>query len=222
IPGLVVHRGRLLEGRLALGTVLELRVDSARRNAIRRNHSATHLLHWALRQVLGSHAQQKGSLVGPDRLRFDFTHPKPLTKEELLRIEDLANGAILENHDVCTEQLSLDEAKSRGAMMLFGEKYGERVRVLTMGDSVELCGGTHARATGDIGLLKVTQEQGVAAGVRRIVAATGFGAIAYLRDLEATLDRSASLLKANPQDLPARIEKLLGSERALEKKLADT
>jgi alanyl-tRNA synthetase len=222
IPGLVVHRGRLLEGKLTVGEKAELAIDVERRNAVRRNHSATHLLHWALRQVLGSHAQQKGSLVGPERLRFDFTHPKPLSKEELVQIEDLANRAILANHSVATDQLSMEQAKSRGAMMLFGEKYGDSVRVLTMGDSVELCGGTHARATGDIGMLKVTGEQGVAAGVRRIVAATGFGAMAYLRELEDTLERSAALLKASPPDLPTRIEKLLASERALEKKLAET
>jgi alanyl-tRNA synthetase len=222
VPGLVVHRGRLESGSLAVGQNAELCIDTERRNAIRRNHSATHVLHWALRSVLGTHAQQKGSLVGPDRLRFDFTHPKPVSKEELLRIEDLANGAILENHPVQTDVLSMEEAKTRGAMMLFGEKYGERVRVLSMGDSVELCGGTHARATGDIGMLKVTSEQGVAAGVRRITATTGTGAIAYVRELEATLGQAAGLLKSTPPDVPMRIEKLVNSERSLEKKLADS
>jgi alanyl-tRNA synthetase len=222
IAGLVVHQGRLASGELARGMSAELSVNSARRDAIRRNHSATHVLHWALRTVLGTHAQQKGSLVGPDRLRFDFTHPKPVSKEELTRIEDLANGEILANHAVETARLSMSEAKARGAMMLFGEKYGEEVRVLSMGDSVELCGGTHARATGDIGMLKITAEQGVAAGVRRIIATTGTGAIAYVRELEATLSRAAGLLKANPQDLPTRIEKLLQQEKALEKRLADS
>jgi alanyl-tRNA synthetase len=172
--------------------------------------------------VLGTHAQQKGSLVGPDRLRFDFTHPKPVDRDELLRIEDLANGEILKNHAVQTDVLSMDEAKGRGAMMLFGEKYGDNVRVLSMGDSVELCGGTHARATGDIGMLKITSEQGVAAGVRRIVATTGTGAIAYVRELESTLGRAAGLLKASAQDLPTRIEKLLANEKSLEKRLADS
>jgi alanyl-tRNA synthetase len=222
IAGLVVHRGTLLRGQLRVSDVAELQVDEERREAIRRNHSATHLLHWALRKMLGGHAQQKGSLVGPERLRFDFTHGQALSKEQLVAIEDLANAEILKNQPVRTESMSMSDAKERGAMMLFGEKYGERVRVLTMGDSVELCGGTHARATGDIGMLKVISEQGVAAGVRRITATSGAGALKYLRELEHTLERAAELTKAGNLDLPTRIEKMLANERALEKKLAET
>lgn len=221
IDGLWTHRGTLSQGKLELGDRLTLTVDAARRNATRRNHSATHLLHWALRQVLGTHAQQKGSLVGPERLRFDFTHGKPLTEDELRRIEDLVNDRILLNVPVETAEVGIEEAKLKGAMMLFGEKYGERVRVLTMGESVELCGGTHAKATGDIGLLKITSEQGVAAGVRRITAITGQGAFAYVREIEQTLERAASLLKTNSAELPVRLERLLAQEKTLEKQVAE-
>lgn len=221
IDGLWVHRGKLESGKLSLGLSLTLSVDVARRNATRRNHSATHLLHWALRQVLGTHAQQKGSLVGPERLRFDFTHGKPVTDAELRQIEDLVNERILLNVPVETAEVGIEEAKTKGAMMLFGEKYGERVRVLSMAESVELCGGTHAKATGDIGFLKVTGEQGVAAGVRRISAITGQGALAYVRDIESTLERTAGLLKTNPSDLPSRLERLLAQEKTLEKQIAE-
>jgi alanyl-tRNA synthetase len=220
LPGLVVHKGRLVRGELRLGDSLQLQIDVARRSAIRRNHSATHLLHWALRSVLGSHVQQKGSLVGPDRLRFDFTHGQPLSGEEIERIEDLVNERILRNVPIQTELLPIERAKERGAMMLFGEKYGETVRVLSMTESVELCGGTHARATGDIGMLKITAEQGVAAGVRRITATTGEGTVAYLREVEGTLNRAAELSKAG-NDLTGRIEKLLANEKALEKKVQE-
>jgi alanyl-tRNA synthetase len=221
VAGLSVHRGLLETGELAVGASFELEIDSASSEAIRRNHSATHLLHWALRKVLGTHAQQKGSLVGPERLRFDFTHGQAISPAELTEIEDLVNERVLKNQAITTEILGLDEAKERGAMMLFGEKYTERVRVLSMLESVELCGGTHARATGDIGLLKVTGEQGVAAGVRRITATTGAGTVGYLRELEATLARAAELAKGSAQDLPGRIEKLVASERALEKKVQE-
>jgi alanyl-tRNA synthetase len=221
LGGLSVHRGVLEQGELAVGTALELEIDASRREAIRRNHSATHLLHWALRKVLGSHAQQKGSLVGPERLRFDFTHGQPLSAEEISQIEDLVNERILRNQSITTEILDIEQARERGAMMLFGEKYGDRVRVLSMLESVELCGGTHARATGDIGMLKVTGEQGIAAGVRRITATTGVGTVTYLRELEATLARSAELAKGTSADLPSRIEKLVASERALEKKVQE-
>ena len=221
IGGLVVHRGVLSQGKLRVGDVATLTIDTARRNAIRRNHSATHLLHWALRQVLGSHAQQKGSVVGPDRLRFDFTHGKPLTPQQIRQIEDLANARILDNAPVRTELLSLDDARQRGAMMLFGEKYGETVRVLSMSESVELCGGTHVNATGDIGLLKVVSEQGIAAGVRRITAITGTTALDYLRELETTVTRASELVKAGNLDLTARLEKLMASERTLQKQVAE-
>jgi alanyl-tRNA synthetase len=221
LAGLVVHRGKLEGGSLAVGDSVELEVDVPRRERIRKNHSATHLLHWALRQVVGSHAQQKGSLVGPDRLRFDFTHQKPLTPDELARIEELVNERALGNHPVRTEVLSMDQARERGAMMIFEEKYGDVVRLLSMGESLELCGGTHARATGDIGLFKIVSEQGVAAGVRRIIAVTGEGALAYVRELEATLGRAAKLVKTTPAALGEKLEKVLQHERALEKQVEE-
>ncbi|HXK19283.1 MAG TPA: alanine--tRNA ligase [Polyangiaceae bacterium] len=221
MAGLIVHQGKLLEGSLKLGESVELQVDEARRNRIRRNHSATHLLHLALRKVLGDHAQQKGSLVGPDRLRFDFTHTKPLSPQEIAQIEDLVNERTLGNYPVQTDVLSMDDARKRGAMMIFEEKYGDVVRMLTMGDSVELCGGTHARATGDIGLFKIVSEVGVAAGVRRIQAVTGDGALAHLREVEDTLQRAAHAAKASVQALPDKIEKLLVGEKALQKQVEE-
>jgi alanyl-tRNA synthetase len=178
-------------------------------------------LHWALRSVVGVHAQQKGSQVGPDRLRFDFTHSRPLSPEEIGRIEELVNARTLANHPVRTEVLTLDEARARGAMMIFEEKYGDVVRMLTMAESTELCGGTHARATGDIGLFKIVSEQGVAAGVRRIIAVTGEGALLYLRDLEAQLGRAARSAKTTPQALVEKIDKLVQHERALEKEVEE-
>ena len=221
IAGLTVHRGKLAQGSLKLGETVTLQVDEARRNRIRRNHSATHLLHLALRKVLGPQAQQKGSLVGPDRLRFDFTHNKPLSPEEIRQIEDLVNERTLNNYPVQTDVLNMDEARKRGAMMIFEEKYGDVVRMLTMGDSVELCGGTHARATGDIGLFKILSEVGVAAGVRRIQAVTGDGALAHLREVEDTLSRAAHAAKASVQALPEKIEKLLAGEKSLQKQIED-
>ncbi|MEI9939317.1 MAG: alanine--tRNA ligase [Pseudomonadota bacterium] len=219
ITGLVVHRGRVESGSLRVGDKLELSVDRARRDRTRRNHSATHLLHWALRTVLGSHAQQKGSLVGPDRLRFDFTSPRALSPEEISKVEDLVNQRTLANHAVQTEVLNMDEARARGAMMIFEEKYGDVVRMLSMAESTELCGGTHARATGDIGLFKIVSEQGVSAGVRRIIAVTGDGALAYLRDVEASFAKVVSLAKATPANVADKVEKLLLHERALEKQI---
>jgi alanyl-tRNA synthetase len=221
VTGLVVHRGKLEAGSLAVGDTVELAVDVPRRERIRKNHSATHLLHWALREVVGTHAQQKGSLVGPERLRFDFTHGKALSPEEIARIETLVNERTLGNHPVKTEILSMDQARERGAMMIFEEKYGDVVRLLTMAESMELCGGTHARATGDIGLFKIIGEQGIAAGVRRITAVTGEGALAYVRELEATLSLAAKLVKTTPTALGEKLEKVLGHERALEKKVEE-
>ncbi|HYQ28340.1 MAG TPA: alanine--tRNA ligase [Polyangiaceae bacterium] len=219
LTGLVAHRGRVESGTLHVGDRLELAVDSARRDRTRRNHSATHLLHWALRTVLGSHAQQKGSLVGPDRLRFDFTSPRALTPEEIAKVEDLVNQRTLANHTVQTEVLNMDEARARGAMMIFEEKYGDVVRMLSMAESTELCGGTHARATGDIGLFKIVSEQGVSAGVRRIIAVTGDGALAYLREVEASFAKVVGLAKATPANVLDKVEKLLQHERALEKQI---
>lgn len=219
VAGIVVHRGHVTSGSVAVGAEAKLLVDVARRERTRRNHSATHLLHWALRQVLGAHAQQKGSLVGPDRLRFDFTHNQPLTPEEITRIEDLVNGAILENAPIRTEVLTMEQARGRGAMMIFEEKYGDVVRMLTIGPSTELCGGVHARATGDIGLFKIVSEQGVAAGVRRILASTGEGSLAYVHGLEATVAEAARAAKTTPEGLTEKIGRLMDRQRALEKEV---
>jgi alanyl-tRNA synthetase len=169
--------------------------------------------------VLGSHAQQKGSLVGPERLRFDFTSPRAMTPEELSKVEDLVNHRTLANHTVRTEVLNMDEARARGAMMIFEEKYGDVVRMLSMAESTELCGGTHARATGDIGLFKIVSESGVSAGVRRIIAVTGDNSLAYLRDVEANFAKVVGLAKATPANVADKVEKLLQHERALEKQI---
>ncbi|WP_437274856.1 alanine--tRNA ligase [Sorangium sp. So ce375] len=222
LPGLVVHEGVVREGAIAVGQRVHLAVDHAARSSTRRNHSATHVLHWALRKVLGEHAQQKGSRVGPDVLRFDFTHNRPLTREEISRIEDLVNEKVLTNAKVTTEILPMDEARRRGAMAIFEEKYGDTVRMLTMTpEVVELCGGTHARALGDIGLFKITSEGGVAAGVRRILASTGLNALAYARGVEAELARARQVAKAQGGDLAEKIGKIVAHERELEKKIAE-
>jgi alanyl-tRNA synthetase len=227
---LFLHHGRLETGSLKPGDVVELSVDHARRTAIRANHSATHLLHEALRQVLGEHVAQKGSLVAPDRLRFDFVHQKPMTTEEIKRVEDLVNARVLENSTVETRLMALEDAKALGAMALFGEKYGEEVRVVSMGTpqpgankawSVELCGGTHVRRTGDIGLLTVVAESASSAGVRRIEALTADGARAYLSAAEERVKEAASVLKSRPEDLVDRVKQLLEERKALERQLAD-
>ncbi|MRG97727.1 alanine--tRNA ligase [Polyangium spumosum] len=222
LTGLVVHEGEIESGEVKVGEKVSLVVDHAARSATRRNHSATHLLHWALRKVLGEHAQQKGSRVGPDMLRFDFAHNKPLTREEIERIEDLVNNKVLENAPVLTEVLPVDEARKRGAVAIFEEKYGDVVRMLTMTqDSIELCGGTHARALGDIGLFKITGEGGVAAGVRRVFAATGKNALGYVRGLEDDIQKARQVAKAQGGDLAEKIGKIVAHERELEKKLAE-
>jgi len=208
VDGLTVHRGYLKQGSLKVGDELDLRVSSELRSATRRNHSATHLLHWALREVVGPTVTQKGSLVGPDRLRFDYSATKPLDAEQIRKVEDLVNAAVLANSDITTEVLPMDEAKARGAIGIFEEKYGDVVRVLRIGPSLELCGGTHAARTGDIGLVKVLSDGGLAAGVRRIEASTGLNALAHLRSVEGTLEETAALLKA-PRSLTAeRVQKL--------------
>ena len=190
----LVHSGMVEEGTLTPGAALVLDVDHARRSTIRQNHSATHLLHEALRQVLGDHVAQKGSLVAPDRLRFDFSHPKPMSAAEIERVEDIANDIVLQNAPVTTRLMAVDDAIASGARALFGEKYGDEVRVVAMGDdlagnalgwSVELCGGTHVRRTGDIGLISVVGESGVAAGVRRLEALTGEGGAQVRQSLGA-------------------------------------
>jgi alanyl-tRNA synthetase len=222
VTGLVVHLGSVKEGTLRVGDTLELEVDHERRTATRRNHSATHILHWALRKVLGEQAAQKGSLVGPDRLRFDFSHGKAVTPEQVNAIEDLVNTKVLTNAPIETEVLPIDVARARGAMAIFEEKYGDVVRVLTMSpDSVELCGGTHAGALGDIGLFKILSEGGVAAGVRRIEAATGMNALAYVRDLEGTVKNAARVARSGVHDLPDKLEKLVEQGRSLEKEVAE-
>jgi alanyl-tRNA synthetase len=222
VQGLVVHHAVVREGEVTVGASVTAEVDHRRRDATRRSHSSTHLLHYALRRVLGEQAQQKGSLVEPDRFRFDFTSGRALTAEERARVEDLVNEKILVNAPVETEVLPIDEAKKRGAVAIFEEKYGDVVRVLTMTpDSVELCGGTHARATGDIGLFKIVSEGGIAAGVRRIEARTGVEALKYVRSLESTLGQAAAAVKASGGDLVDKIEKLVLRERALDKKVIE-
>ncbi len=218
--GLVVHLGRLEGAAIEVGAEAELEVDHELRSRTRRNHSATHLLHWALRTVLGPQAMQKGSLVGPDRLRFDYAGSRPLTADETTRIEDLVNSKILVNAPIETEVLPMDEAKQRGAIGIFEEKYGAVVRMLTMtADSVELCGGTHASRTGDLGSFKILSEGGLAAGVRRIEAQTGTGAIAHAREVERELSDTAALLKAKRGELPDRVQKLLDRNKELQREI---
>ncbi|MFN3854015.1 MAG: alanine--tRNA ligase [Phreatobacter sp.] len=228
---LFVHQVTVDKGRLAVGLAVQLEVDHARRAAIRANHSATHLLHEALRQTLGDHIAQKGSLVAPDRLRFDFSHPKPLTDAELAAVEDLANRVLLANTPVVTRLMAVDEAIASGARALFGEKYGEEVRVVSMGPapegsnaagwSVELCGGTHVARTGDIGLVTVVGEGAVAAGVRRIEAMTGDAARRYLAGQARRLEAVAGIVKTSVADVEARVEALVEDRRRLERELAE-
>jgi alanyl-tRNA synthetase len=219
---LVVMVGKVIQGRVGVGDEVDQAVDRARRDAIRANHSATHLLHLALRRVLGDHATQKGSLVAPDRLRFDFSHFSPLSAEEKQKIEDLVNDEIRRNADSVTEVLAIDEAKQRGAMHMFGEKYGDKVRVVKIGgESLEFCGGTHVRRAGDIGLFKILGEAGIAQGVRRIEAVTGAGALDYLRKLESELGRAGERLRAAPFEVASRVEKLQGELRSKDKEIAE-
>ena len=219
ISGLWVHQGVLRQGTLREGETVTLSVEAERRDAIRRNHSATHLLHLALHQTLGEHSTQKGSVVGPDRLRFDFTQDRALTPEQLQSIERIVNQRVLQNTPVRTEVLSMDQARERGAMMIFEEKYGDVVRMLSMAESVELCGGTHVRATGDIGLFKILSEQGIAAGVRRIIAVTGLSALNYANDLESRLGQIAQVAKSAPSELVEKVSKLVERQKQLEKEV---
>ncbi|MBK1720763.1 alanine--tRNA ligase [Thiocystis violacea] len=218
--GVLVHVGRLSDGQLAVGDHVTARVDAERRRATALNHSATHLLHAALREVLGDHVQQKGSLVGPERLRFDFSHFEPVAREHVLTIERLVNREVRANHLVETRIMSLDDAKDSGAMALFGEKYADQVRVLRMGDfSTELCGGTHVKAVGDIGLVKIISETGIAAGVRRIEAVTGAAALDWVEADEDRLLRLAGLLKGGREEVDERVIQLMDKARRLEKEL---
>ena len=214
------HHGRIVEGEVEVGDGFVARVDAERRARTVRNHSATHLMHKALREVLGAHVQQKGSLVTPERTRFDFAHNVPLTAEQIARVEALVNAEILANAAAQARVLPIAEAQKLGAMMLFGEKYGDEVRVLDIGTSRELCGGTHVQRSGDIGLFKVVAEGGIAAGVRRVEAVTGDNALAYLQSLESTLNGVASTLRSAPGEVPARVAQVQEQVRALEKELA--
>ncbi|MSP47198.1 MAG: alanine--tRNA ligase [Xanthobacteraceae bacterium] len=226
---LFVHHGKLEQGTLKAGQALALGVDHSRRTAIRRNHSATHLLHEALRQVLGDHVAQKGSLVAPDRLRFDFSHPKPMTPEEIERVEDMANDYVLQNSPVTTRLMALDDARASGARALFGEKYGDEVRVVAMGEgtgntlgwSIELCGGTHVRRTGDIGLISGVSDSGVASGVRRLEALTGREARKAANAQIQLARTAAGELKTTLEELPARLGALLDERKKLERDFAD-
>ena len=223
------HVGTVEHGTLKPGAALTLEVDHARRSAIRQNHSATHLLHEALRQVLGDHVAQKGSLVAPDRLRFDFLHPKPMSGEEIERVEDIANDIVLQNAPVVTRLLSRDDAIASGARALFGEKYGDEVRVVAMGEgggntmgwSVELCGGTHVKRTGDIGIISVVAEGGVAAGVRRIEAFTGAKARKDGREYREMVKSAAASLRTSPTEFMDRLNALLDERKRLERDLSE-
>jgi alanyl-tRNA synthetase len=214
------HHGRVAEGGIKVGDTMNARVDAETRARVMRNHSATHLMHKALREVLGSHVQQKGSLVNAERTRFDFAHNGPMTAEQIREVEAIVNAEILANEATQAQVMPIEAAQKSGAMMLFGEKYGDEVRVLSIGSSRELCGGTHVQRTGDIGLFKVVSESGVAAGIRRIEAVTGDNALAYLQSLESTVNKVASTLKATPAELAFRIGSVLEQVKALEKELA--
>jgi alanyl-tRNA synthetase len=226
---LFVHIGAVEEGTLKTGAALALEVDHVRRGAIRRNHSATHLLHEALRQVLGDHVAQKGSLVAPDRLRFDFSHPKPMSNDEIERVEDIANDIVLQNSPVTTRVMALDDARDSGARALFGEKYGDEVRVVAMGEpggntmgwSVELCGGTHVKRTGDIGIISVVAEGGVASGVRRIEAFTGTKARKDGREYREMVKSAAASLRTSPTEFIDRLNALLEDRKRLDRELSD-
>ncbi|WP_434713273.1 alanine--tRNA ligase [Rhizobium sp. YTUHZ045] len=230
--GLFVHSGTVVEGAFKTGDAVVLTVDHARRSRLRANHSATHLLHEALREVLGTHVAQKGSLVAPERLRFDVSHPKPMSAEELKVVEDMANEIVLQNAPVTTRLMSVDDAIAEGAMALFGEKYGDEVRVVSMGTglhgaktdkpySVELCGGTHVSATGQIGLVRILGESAVGAGVRRIEAVTGETAREYLAEQDERVKTLAASLKVQPSEVLSRVEALIDERRKLERELAD-
>lgn len=211
IPGVILHKSRIERGTIKAGDEIAAVVDRQKRDATRRNHTATHLVHAALKEVLGTHVKQAGSVVAPNYLRFDFTHYQPMTDAEIQEVEDLVNRYILQNEPVTTNMMALEEAIRSGAVAMFGEKYGAEVRVLKVGDgtfSMELCGGTHVRATGDIGSFKITSDEAIASGVRRIRAITGFDAFARFREDEVLIDRSLDVLKTQRDQLPVAIERL--------------
>jgi len=207
---IIVHIGKVVEGKIKTNETVTSIIDKGRRAAIKRNHSATHLLHFTLRQVVGQHAEQSGSLVAPERLRFDFHHFEGIKKDEIARIEELMNERIMENAPVGTEEMALDKARNAGVTALFGEKYGENVRVVSIGDySQELCAGMHVNNTGEIGLFKITSESSIAAGIRRIEAVTGNEAIAWTRQKEKTLDRLCGVLDTQESTVIQRAEELI-------------
>ncbi|MEW6446167.1 MAG: DHHA1 domain-containing protein, partial [Pseudomonadota bacterium] len=214
------HHGVVKTGVLSVGNGVTARVDVAARQRTMRNHSATHLLHKALREVLGEHVQQKGSQVDPDKTRFDFVHNQAMSDEEIRRVEAIVNAEVLANAPTQTRVVPIDEARTLGAMMLFGEKYGDEVRVLDIGSSRELCGGTHVSRTGDIGLFKIVAESGVAAGVRRVEAITGDNALVHMQRQQAVLDDVAATLKSSASEAPGKIAQVLENVRALEKEVA--
>ncbi|UIN20393.1 alanine--tRNA ligase [Herbaspirillum frisingense] len=214
------HHGQLIKGSLAIGDAVEAKVDADQRARTMRNHSATHLMHKALREVLGSHVSQKGSLVDADKTRFDFSHNAPMTADEIRRVEDIVNREVLANVATGAQLMGYDDAIAAGAMALFGEKYGDQVRVLSIGTSTELCGGTHVTRTGDIGLFKIVSEGGVAAGIRRVEAVTGEGALALVQSLSARVAEAAAALKTQPEELLPRIGQVQDQVKALEKELA--
>jgi alanyl-tRNA synthetase len=214
-----VHKGRIEKGTLRAGERVTAEVDAVLRRATMLNHSATHLMHKALRDVLGPHVQQKGSLVDDQHTRFDFSHNSPMTAEEIAEVERRVNEQILHNEDTRARVMSMDAALAEGAMALFGEKYGTEVRVLNIGDSIELCGGTHVRRAGDIGMFKILSEGGVASGVRRIEAVTGPGALSHVREVEARLKAVADIVRANPEEAPRKVEQLAARVKGLEKEL---
>ena len=213
------HHGVVLSGELKVGEEIKASVDLVRRAHTVRNHSATHLLHKALREVLGTHVQQKGSLVDAEKTRFDFSHNQAVSDDEIRRIEEIVNAEILSNQATRAQVMAFDDAIAHGAMALFGEKYGDQVRVLDIGSSCELCGGTHVSRTGDIGLFKITSESGVAAGIRRIEAVTGENALSLLQSLEERMAQAATLIKAPPAELPARLAQIMDNVRAMEKEI---
>ncbi|PTR07170.1 alanyl-tRNA synthetase [Nitrosospira sp. Nsp5] len=214
------HKGLLRSGRLVIGDKVLAKVNPEARARTERNHSVTHLMHKALREVLGAHVQQKGSLVDADKTRFDFAHNQPMTDDEIRKVEVLVNAEILTNAATGARMMAIEDAKKTGAMMLFGEKYGDEVRVLDIGSSRELCGGTHVKRTGDIGLFKIVAESGVAAGVRRVEAVTGEGALAYIQQQESQLQHVADAVKVQPREAAARITQILDNVKQLEKELA--
>ena len=222
VADLWIHVGHVTVGELEKGCAVSLRVDAGARAATVRNHSGTHLFHWALREVLGPQVTQAGSLVGPGRLRFDFTHDSPLTLEQISEIEDQVNRLIFQNLPGGIEERSYQEALDSGAVAIFEEKYGDRVRVVSFGPSTELCGGTHARATGEIGCFRILSQSAIGAGVRRVEAQTGFGVVASMRRDQEVLRETSQLLRAAPADLPERVQKLLDRQKELERELENT